>query len=215
MADAAESKGTPRKYGGLTPDERKQQRRERLLAAALESFGTRGYPATAIEKLCADAGVTARHFYEEFDGRETVLVTIYESIIGELHAAVREGLVGANGSAEERIEKAVRALFEVMLADARKARIVTIEVVGVSPEMEQRRRTGAMSLARMLALTIPVMRPDLRSGDPILESTAIVIVGGVKELVVDWLNREERRAPEEVADDLVRIFISLVRGFPG
>ena len=47
-----------RGYGGRSAAERRAERRERLLAAGLELFGTRGYAATSIERLCAAASVS-------------------------------------------------------------------------------------------------------------------------------------------------------------
>src|SRR6266536_445680 len=46
-----------RRYRGRLPDERRAERRRRLLGAGLELFGTVGYHGTSIERLCAQAGV--------------------------------------------------------------------------------------------------------------------------------------------------------------
>lgn len=213
MPDAAAPKTSARRYGGLTPEQRKEQRRERLLASALESFGTRGYAATPIEKLCSDAGVTARHFYEEFEGREAILRCVYDEIIDELHRSIRAALVDDDGDAEQRVARAVRSVFEVLLADPRKARIVTVEIVGVSPALEEHRRLGALSLARMLAMAIPLLRQDVRPGSRMLDTVSVVLVGGVKELVVEWLHAEQRASAEQLAGELHRIFVALVRGY--
>ena len=40
-----------RDYGGRTATQRRAERRQRLMTAALELFGTEGYPATSIERL--------------------------------------------------------------------------------------------------------------------------------------------------------------------
>ncbi len=79
-----------RTYAGLSAPERRAERRERLLDAALELFGTAGFPKTTIPMLCSAAGVTARHFYDEFDSREALLRTLYDGIA----EAVFEGSIG-------------------------------------------------------------------------------------------------------------------------
>ena len=66
-----------RLYGGMTAEQRRAERRRRLLDTALELFGTDGYPYTGIERICSHAGVTARHFYEEFGNRETLMPVSY------------------------------------------------------------------------------------------------------------------------------------------
>ena len=69
-----------RSYAGRTAAERRAERRERLLEAGLQLFGTDGYAATSIEKLCAAAGVSTRSFYEEFDGREALLMALHDRV---------------------------------------------------------------------------------------------------------------------------------------
>ena len=48
---------TGRPYGGRSPEERRADRRRRLLDAALDRFGTTGYASTSITELCSSAGV--------------------------------------------------------------------------------------------------------------------------------------------------------------
>ncbi|MGZ6827110.1 MAG: TetR/AcrR family transcriptional regulator, partial [Mycobacteriales bacterium] len=72
MADAG------RVYGGRSEEERRADRRARLVAAGLELFGTEGWAGATIERLCAGAGVATRSFYEEFSSREALLRAVYE-----------------------------------------------------------------------------------------------------------------------------------------
>jgi AcrR family transcriptional regulator len=67
-----------RRYGGKTATERRDERRERLLDAGLELFGTDGFAAVTIEALCAEAGLNPRYFYEQFATREELLGAVYE-----------------------------------------------------------------------------------------------------------------------------------------
>src|SRR5918999_5383455 len=87
-----------RTYRGLSAQERLTDRKERLLAAALERFGGQGYSATTIEMLCTDARVSTRGFYECFDGRESLLRVLYDRILGESGRRVRQALDMADGT---------------------------------------------------------------------------------------------------------------------
>jgi AcrR family transcriptional regulator len=80
---SSESK-VKRVYGKKNADERVLERRERLLDAALELFSKQGYANTTIEALCAESKVTTRHFYQLFDGREALLLALYNQMIEEL-----------------------------------------------------------------------------------------------------------------------------------
>src|SRR5688500_9652842 len=89
------SRTTSRPYRGMSPDERQADRRRRLLDAGLGQFGTSGYARTTIEGLCAGAGVTPRHFYDEFGGREALLVAVFDEIVAWVTDAVGAALAAA------------------------------------------------------------------------------------------------------------------------
>ena len=96
-------------YRGQSSTERRAERlRERLLATAVDLFGTAGYAATPIEAICTGAGVTARHFYEHFPSREALLRAVYDAIIADTQRAVIRALSSA-ARPEDRVAAGVRA----------------------------------------------------------------------------------------------------------
>src|SRR5689334_8486281 len=129
-----------RPYGGKPPEARRAERRLRLLAAGLELFGTRGYPSVTIPELCAQASVTTRHFYDEFDGREALLRAVYDEIIAETRLTVMRALAEAPADPRERTRASLNAFLHSYLDDPRRGRIACIEVVGVSARLETHRR---------------------------------------------------------------------------
>lgn len=203
----------PRPYGGLSPDERRAARRARLVEAAFDAFGERGYASTTIEGLCADAGVTARHFYEDFDGRESLLRAVFEAVVERSNAAIRDAIAEQADSNVIRIERGVRAFLDSVLVDPRNARILCIEVVGVSPALEVRRREVMRNFATTVTRVIRLVRPDVPPDDPRISTAATLVVGGANEIVADWLVREDRRDLDSLAHDLVSLFAAMIRGF--
>src|SRR5581483_8896362 len=69
-----------RRYASKTLDERREERRARLLAAGLDLFAANGFAGTTIEALCAAAGVSTRNFYEEFGSREALVVALHDDV---------------------------------------------------------------------------------------------------------------------------------------
>ena len=67
-----------RKYGGLSLDERKKQRRDKFLEAGLCVFGTNGFHQASVRRLCQEAQLTDRYFYEACGNLETLLVDVYQ-----------------------------------------------------------------------------------------------------------------------------------------
>ncbi|RKS76339.1 TetR family transcriptional regulator [Actinomadura pelletieri DSM 43383] len=118
-----------RSYGGRSAEERRAERRERLLTAGLELFGTRGYTATSIERLCATASVSTRNFYEEFTGREELLNTLHRTIHDRAALALTTAYSEtSDADLPTRVHKAVQAFVTVTATDPRWARIAFAEV---------------------------------------------------------------------------------------
>ena len=76
-----------RRIRGRTLAERREERRDAMLAAGLDLFGTKGYAATTVEEVCRRAYVSSRNFYEEFDNRLSLLVAVGERIVAAAFAS--------------------------------------------------------------------------------------------------------------------------------
>jgi AcrR family transcriptional regulator len=204
-----------RRYRGRLPGERRAERRRRLLDAGLELFGTVGYHGTSIERLCAQAGVTARHFYQEFPDRESVLAELCDELIAEVTQAVLDALTGAQGQQpRSRARAAISAFVHGMLDDPRRARIVCIEMTGVSPRLERTRQAALHSFAVITQAEIE------RTADAGLIArrdyhlAALVAVGGTRELVMEWVSGDQDPPLDELIQELTRIFVAIAQQDP-
>lgn len=177
-----------RRYAGQSSVERKQARRERLIEAGLEAFGTTGFASSAIERLCARASVSTRYFYEEFDSREDLLHAVYDEV---LKAASVAGLLAMRDeqlTPVERIAVGVRAYVLVLTSDPRRTRVVHHEVRTV-PSMAARRRETAEWVAEFFRIK-GEFRPDPEGG-PFIPGLALL--GAVSEVLAHWTTCEEPR----------------------
>ncbi len=186
-----------RVYGGVSADERREQRRIALIEAGLQLFGTAGYPNAPVKKICDEAGLTQRYFYESFTDRESLLDAVYRSCVDVLRdsaaAAALTYLADIPEVADggpvpaDRIRGlahiAFGAFLETLTVDPRRARIILIEVVGVSPALEQLRIGAIHSWAEMILGF--AARPE-RPTTPEDRLAAIGLVGAITQLLVDW-----------------------------
>jgi len=53
-------------FKGISADDRRTERRNRLVGAAFEIAGTEGAGALGVGRVCLAAGLTKRYFYESF-----------------------------------------------------------------------------------------------------------------------------------------------------
>jgi AcrR family transcriptional regulator len=203
-----------RLYRGRSPAERRAERRRRLLDTGLAQFGTVGYGATSIERLCAAAGVTPRHFYDELPSREALLVAVYEEVVEAATAAVAAALAAAGPDPRSRAEAALGAFAHTMLDDPRRARVACVEVVGVSPSLERRRREVLHGFARVVEAQASELAAEGRIPPRDFRLGALALVGGTNELLVDWVLTTDPPPVARLITELVELFVAAARPRP-
>lgn len=72
-----------RPYRGVPADQRRARRRAALMEAGLELLGTRGWAATTVRQVCAEAGLNDRYFYENFPDRDALLLAIIDDQVAQ------------------------------------------------------------------------------------------------------------------------------------
>jgi AcrR family transcriptional regulator len=150
---AAARKPKTRLFLGLSAEERQAQRRERLLEAGLQTFGTRGFHAVGVRDVCSAAKLTERYFYESFQNREALFVAVYELAVERVRAAVGDALVRAEEP--ERARAALRASLSMFRNDPRLARILLIEVLTAGADVGEASIAASQSFADQIgALTL-------------------------------------------------------------
>jgi AcrR family transcriptional regulator len=192
-------------YRGVTPAERQAERRLRLLDAGLELFGTVGYASTSVRALSAAASLNSRYFYESFSGREDLLYNVYQRVVGEIFERAAEA-VGRESTIEGQARAGLLAAWTVVTEDRRKARIISLEVVGVSERLERLRHDTRQALAQFTADNALRLAGDgvrLRL-DPVL--TARFLMGGVVEVLLEWINGDLDVSPDEVVRHFTALF---------
>ncbi|WP_249010747.1 TetR/AcrR family transcriptional regulator [Conexibacter sp. DBS9H8] len=201
-----------RRYGGKSATERQAERRERLLDTGLELFGTRGFANTSIELLCARAGLNARYFYAEFTGREELLVAVYDHHVEAVLTAVVAAVAAAPPEPAARLRAGLSTFMTQTFADPRAARVNYLEMVGVSPPLERRRREVLGRYADLVAAELARLAPGPAppaAGD--LRIAAVALVAATDGLIIDHLHGHDWQAPghaevDRIVGALVAIF---------
>lgn len=65
-------------------EERSQETRSRILAAAEQSFAERGYDVTSVDSICRVAGVSKGAFYHHFPSKGSVFVALLNAWLTDL-----------------------------------------------------------------------------------------------------------------------------------
>jgi TetR/AcrR family transcriptional regulator len=87
---------------------------DRVLDAAIESFGTRGYDSTSLDALAAELGIRKQTILYWFPSKEALLEAVIDRSAAELSEALEDALARA-GPGWARVEAVVRAVFRMAL----------------------------------------------------------------------------------------------------
>ena len=176
--------------------------------AGLELFGTKGYANTSIRAVCREASINSRYFYESFSDREDLLFAVYQRIVMDIVTSTTEATASV-GTIEAQARAGLRAGWTILTEDRRKARVIALEVVGVSDRLERLRRDTRHALADLTArnaVAIGGGELTLRL-DPVL--TARSLIGAVVDILVDWINGDLDATADEIVEHFTRLFIAV------
>lgn len=205
--------GSTRTYGGRPVADRRADRRRRFVDAAIEVFGTSGYAGSSVTALCREAGLSRRQFYEEFPDRESLLLAAYDEVQAQARTAVGTALAAAGTDDVPTLARvAMTAFMQSLGTDRRRAAIVFVEIVGVSPRVEEHRLAGRETWTDFFgsALRDYAGRP---AGDAVEDSyRAIGFVGALTAIVHRWsTDGPARPGVDEIVDLLAQILLAFIR----
>jgi AcrR family transcriptional regulator len=189
-----------RTYRGVPASQRRAERRERLVTAGLELFGTRGIAATRVDDVCAEAGLTKRYFYESFDSLDDLVHAVVESVLADLTARMVP-LIEESGWRNPR--PALAYFIHSLLEDPRLVRLLVVEAhTGVLAP----RRQEFVDRAVDIWLASDPSTDKSPEHLPIQRLLAHAMAGAAGEVALGWLNGRIELSADEIVDQLVRIF---------
>lgn len=200
-----------RSYGGLTSEERNAQRRARLLAAATDIIGTRGYAATTIPNLCSASKVSTRNFYELYGTKEDLFVDLYDGITADSYTRVTASLEATAGAPlADRIPVALMAYLDPMLKDPRVARIAFVEIMGASQRIETLRLNYRETLIEIVGGqgAEAVEAGEISERD--WRFASLALIGAVTAIVYDWALHRNRPSRQELEAQLTQLAVTLL-----
>ncbi|MEV6413028.1 TetR/AcrR family transcriptional regulator [Kribbella sp. NPDC051718] len=210
---------------GLTADQRKAERREQLLDAALDLIAAHGYLGTSIEQICSTAYVGTKSFYEVFDNREDCYVALLQRTSERLMADMMAVAAGAQGNEREAVPRIIAAFAHALLDDPRVAMVTFGQAGGISKTVERQRRTNRRWAAGFMEQIWDRFDAPADSGDEVeppdeldrrsRHAVAIGLIGGFFDQIADWLLDADVYAPDQVetlVEDMTSFYITVRRG---
>ncbi|MEW2478750.1 TetR/AcrR family transcriptional regulator [Mycobacterium sp. NPDC049093] len=179
---------TNRAYGGQSADDRRRQRRGRLLDAAMDLMAQNEWRGVTVEKICAAAGLNKRYFYESFTDIDGLSAAVVDDIADEVRSAT---VAAADAAAEQPLEvqalASVTAAVRALVDDPRRARVL-LGGVAASPELDAHRTTVMHRLTDVLIDHGRTVHGVELEKDPLAKVAPAFIVGGTADAILEFVN---------------------------
>jgi AcrR family transcriptional regulator len=199
-----------RAEGARAPRLPREQRRQQVLAAALDVFSTAGYHAASMDEIAEHAGVSKPVLYQHFPSKLELYLEILDAGIEELMAVARAALTSTTDNAT-RVRAMVNAYFG-FVEDPRGAfRLVFESDLSNEPAVRQRVDAADLALARISAAVI-AEDTGLSDDEALLISSGML--GTVQVAARRWLRDGDQVSRESAADLITSLAWRGISGFP-
>jgi AcrR family transcriptional regulator len=202
-----------RPYRGVSADERRAQRRERLIDAALDLIGSGGIAEITMKGICARAGLTERYFYESFRNVDELLIAVIDHVLAAVDIAIHDALAEAPRDLRERARAAAGALLAVLTNDPRSGRAY-IEAAG-TPGLRQRQTTALTANARLVAEQMRELGGLKSVPRERIQLAAVVLVGGAERAIEAWAAGTLKISRGVLIDDIAQLCVAAADALRG
>lgn len=182
-AEGGETRRLPSGAHGLPPDLIARNQRERLVAAAAEACGDKGYAETSVAEIAHRARVSTATFYKLFAGKLECALEAHGELLERLLEEV-DRVCGEAEGGEAKLRIGVRTVLALFATDPPTARLLTVEVLALGPAGSERNDEAIAAFAE-------------RSG------AEWSVVAGVSMLIGKRVMAGEAPALPELEDELV------------
>jgi len=169
-----------RRYSGQSFEDRQAERRDKLIHAAVQVAGRVGLDGASVAAICAEAGLTARYFYESFPTREAIFVEAYRAVQNELLHRITEG----KGQGDPK--RALTGFYNAIRERQDLARVFLIDLEDRDGAMRMASFEGANKLSK--AFGLKATHPLMVAG----------IIGGLVDIAKRWIESDFAEPVEKV-----------------
>jgi AcrR family transcriptional regulator len=178
-----------------------------VLDAAFDVLATEGWTGTTVRAVCQRARLNPRYFYESFDDLDGLIVAVFDRIIEELTAVVADAQSAADDTPRAQVRATVSAIVGFVDEDRRRGRILYVEALG-NETLNRRRLDTARALVGAVEQQGATRRGHRRGADERGRLTAAFVVGGMTEVLVEWLDGRIQRTREQLVDDATSLVLA-------
>jgi len=201
-------------YRGASAEQRRDERRRRLMDAALDIIGTQGWANTTLRGVCEQAKVGPRFFYESFADLDALAAAVHDEIVADAITRTLEAVAAAPDDLPSKTRAGVSTIVTAFTDDPRRGRIAFAEAHG--SETLMRRRFAAM---RTIADVVSEQADELLDLPPgsatVRQAFSLLFTGGVAEMILVWLDGGLDVSREQLVDLCIEFLLTSANNLPG
>lgn len=196
-------------YGGVEANLRQEERKEKLIEAGLEAFGTVGYAKTNIKMICGIAGLTERYFYESFGYKEDLLRAVYQGLIDDGHRDSLAALEDKDGLPLETVSRALRMYYQPFQQDPRRAQVQLFEILGVSKNIDREYQKAMRLLADMVKFFLCKAFPQIHEETLGRSMIPTGLAGSVIMIAHEWVLGGFMTPLDDIISQCMDLFVAV------
>ena len=102
-------------------DEHKESRKEQILRAAFDCFGSKGFHQTSMRDICEKADLSAGAVYNYFDGKDDIIETLSEESRNEAELLLQD--IEKSDSKNEAVKKILQRISKVLASQKQQGEL--------------------------------------------------------------------------------------------
>jgi AcrR family transcriptional regulator len=202
------TKNGGRSYRGMTLEQRTAERRERFLEAGLNIFGNEGFHAATVRKICKEAGLTDRYFYESYSSMEALLIEVYERCLKSIMTQVQSTLIAVNkDEAPNQLLTELLDHFFTEMEDPRVAKVCMFEAEGVSDHMHNLYNDYIRRFVTILLSASQGYTNKWPLSEEESEVLGNAIVGGIIQATRNWALNDYHLSKKSMINGIIVLFL--------
>mgnify|MGYP002477334049 CR=1 FL=1 len=183
--------------------------RDRLVRAAIEVFGTRGYHSTRVSDLVSHAGVAHGTFYLYFDNKEAIFLYLIDDFFTRLRNQTLDRFPGSAVADTGELKAQLLEMWRSILGHCRREPLLTVLVLRESYAVSPDARTRVEERFAQIVGSIETYLKELAERGLIRRSMTNASAWGVLGLIERAIHYAVVVNPDVEVDTLAHEFLQI------
>lgn len=213
LTDAKPAGVKRRSFKGMSLEVRQAERRERLMEAGLQAYGTLGFFSVTVRDVCVEAKLTERYFYESFKNSGALFDAIYMRLVEDLQKHIMTAVMQGAPDPKQMVQLGLTAFFQHLSDDQRVTRILFIDAILVHENGGKSIHKAVKRFDLMTQSFITLMIPQAQENMAMISLISTGLTGYVSHLSTRWAISGFKESVDELMAACMVLYEALLSHF--